>query len=136
MATHDAANERVEKEPAGRYVSAAVGALAAFLIGWIPLIGPILSGIPAGYLRGKNTKEGALTGGLGNFIAAFPLMAFFLFVFGLGTIVGIAEGDVDGVIGLLFLGLLVLLSVAYFIAFGALGGLIGSGISDRGDPTN
>jgi len=116
-----------DREPSGRWISALIGSIVSFLFGWFPIAGPILGGSFAGYLRGQNNKESAITGTIANVIASIP---FFLF-----AIFGVFAQITEGTVGTLF-GWIILVggSLAYFYGLGALGGWIGAEFSSRASP--
>lgn len=121
-------------EPMGRVGAALVGAAVSLFVGWFPLVGPAFGGIAAGYLRGDDVTESALTGTLGNVIASIPLLLLALLFIGLGTIGAIVEGNGDAGLGLVIWLIVFAISFAYFYGLGALGGVLGAKITDRGTP--
>ncbi|RQG95190.1 DUF5518 domain-containing protein [Natrarchaeobius chitinivorans] len=123
-----------QKEPTDRYIAAAIGAVVSFVIGWFPLIGPIVPGVVAGYLRGENTKESAITGTLANVIASIPIVLVLALFFGLGALGTLVEGNGEAALGFGVLLIMVVISFVYYFGFGALGGVIGAELSDRGEP--
>lgn len=128
------AERRREPEPSSRVIAAVIGGVVTFFLGWIPLVGPIPGGVVAGYLRGADVRESTLTGLLANVLASIPgvvLVALFLILGGLGAV---AEGNGEAAMGLALWLIIFVLSFVYYYAFGALGGLIGAKITDRGRP--
>ena len=114
----------MSREPSSRLKASFVGSIGAFFFGILPLVGPIIGGAMAGYLRGSDGAESALTGALATIIASIPL----LLIAGLTGLTAIVGGDSEALVSTI---LLVVLSGAYFYAFGALGGYIGSAFSNR-----
>lgn len=124
------------KDPSSRLLSAGVGALAAIFIGWFPLVGPAISGFAAGYLRGSDAKESAIAGTLGNVIASVPIILILALFMGLGTVGALVGGDGGALVGLFVWLLIFVTSFAYWYGLGALGGVLGAKVTDRGDPTS
>jgi len=121
-------------DPSSRILAAIVGGVISFLIGWIPVVGPIPGGAVAGYLRGDDVKESALTGLLANVLAAVPailLAGLFLVLGGIGAAV---DGDGTAALGIFVWLLIFAGSFLYFFGFGALGGAIGAKLTDRRAP--
>jgi hypothetical protein len=130
----ESAERQTAPEPASRILAAAVGGVVTFILGWIPLIGPIPGGVVAGYLRGSDVTESTLTGLLANVLASIPgvlLAVLFLFLGGLGAVM---EGDGGAAVGLVVWLIIFALAFAYYYALGALGGFIGAKVTDRGEP--
>jgi len=121
-------------EPSGRYLSAFVGGIVSFVVGWIPLIGPAAGGVVAGYLRGSDTKESAITGLVANVIAAIPMMGLALLFMVLGCIGAAAGGEGDAALGLFVCAIIFLASFVYFFVLGAAGGALGAAITNRDAP--
>ena len=123
-------------EPSGRWISAFVGAVVSFFVGSIPFLGPVAGGAVAGYMRGSDTKESALTGTIANVLASIPLVLLFglFMVFG---VIGAASGPGGGeaALGLIVWLLIFGASFLYFWGLGAVGGAIGASITDRRAPT-
>lgn len=121
--------------PSGRLIAAIAGGAVAFFIGIIPLLGPIGGGVVSGYLRGSDTKEGVLTGGLAGLIASIPgaLLAFLFLV--LGGVGALIEGNGEAALGLIVWIAVFLVAIVYMIVFCGLGGAIGAAISNRRAPT-
>lgn len=115
------------KEPSGRLISALIGGLFSLFLGWIPFLGPIMGGGISGYLRGSNRKESVLVGTLANVLASIPFILFAAF----GTVAQVVEGTVNTFVGWVILMIVVLI---YFYGCGAVGGLIGSEFTSRGEP--
>jgi len=63
-----------------RSVTVLIGFFPSFLLMVIPILGPILGGGIAGYLRGQNSKEGSIVGALTNITAVSPFILFWLFI--------------------------------------------------------
>jgi hypothetical protein len=120
--------------PSGRYISGVVGALAAVFLGWLPLIGLIVGGAIAGYLRGSDNKESAISGLVAHGLASIPLMAIIGFFFVFGGIGVVASGDGGAALGLfIWAGIFVVGFVFYFV-MGAIGGVIGAALTSRAEP--
>lgn len=116
-----------QREPSGRWIAAFIGSIVSFVLGWLPFVGPILGGGLAGYLRGQNNRESAITGTIANIIASIPFFFFAIF----GVFAQILEGTVGTFVGWVFL---VVISLTYFYGCGAVGGWIGSEFSNRAQP--
>jgi len=84
-------------------------------------------GILAGYLRGSDRNESALTGALATVLASTLYLGFMALV----LLANAAEGSGGGVLGTI---ILAVLSLGYFYGFGALGGVVGAGITNRNAP--
>lgn len=132
---HQSGATSTKNEPSGRYLSAFVGGIVSFVVGWIPIIGPAAGGVVAGYLRGSDTRESAITGLLANVIASIPMMGLallFMILGGIGAATEGAGGDVA--LGLLFWAGLFAVSFVYFFVLGAAGGALGAAITNRREP--
>jgi len=116
-----------QREPSGRFTAAVIGSVGSFFFGWIPILGPIVGGFIAGYLRGPDKQESALTGVIANVLASIPFLLFAIF----GVFAQIVEGTVNTFLGWI---ILVAISVAYFYGFGAFGGWAGAAFSSRAEP--
>jgi len=144
-------NRQPGPEPTSRLIAALVGGtvgfMAAAVMGVIPLLGLVLGpagllvgGGVAGYLRGSDTKESTITGGLAGALASVPtalLMAAFALLFGFSTIVTPeADGGSAGVgVGIIAIfGVFTLMGVAIAVVMSAVGGAIGAEITDREPP--
>lgn len=133
-------------EPTGRLfavlIGGAVGFAASFLLGLIPFLGLVLGpigmmggGVVAGYLRGSELTESTLTGGLAGLVGIIPsalLGLLFLSVFGFSAI---TEGGGEFAVGFGFIALIFLVALAFNVGLAALGGAIGSAITDRAPPS-
>lgn len=133
-------------EPMGRLVAALIGGVigfvSSFLLGLIPFLGLLLGpigmmggGVVAGYLRGSELSESALTGGLAGLVGIIPSAALgvlFLSVFGFSAI---AEGGGEFAVGFGVIGLIFLVALVFNVGLAALGGAIGSAITDRAPPS-
>ncbi len=121
-------------EPSSRAMASLAGGVVSFFLGWIPLLGPLSGGFVAGYLRGDDTKEGAIVGFLANLLASIPgalFVGLFLVLGGLGAVVdGSGEAALGLVVWLVIFGAI----FVSFYGFGALGGVIGSKVTDRSAP--
>jgi hypothetical protein len=131
-----------QNRPSSRsiYVNALVGAVATFVLSWLPL-SPVLGGAVAGYLQGPDTSRGLRAGALAGGIAAVPVLlgvaAVGTFVLGVPVLAALGGGTDPlgfglGVVGILVvLLLIVLVSLGYFVALSAAGGYLGSVVADR-----
>lgn len=126
--------ESSSDEPSGRYLSALVGGIVSFLVGWIPFVGPAAGGVVAGYLRGRDAKESAITGLIANVLAAVPMMGLAVLFMILGGIGAASEGASDVALGLFLWALIFVASFVYFFALGAAGGALGAAITNRRAP--
>lgn len=126
--------ERRGPEGSSRLVAALVGGVATFFLGLIPILGTMAGGAVAGYLRGNDTKEGVVTGGMAGLVASIPaiLIGFLLIV--LGGIGALAQGDGTAALGIVFWIVIFALAVGFNMALCAAGGAIGAGITDRRIP--
>jgi hypothetical protein len=101
---------------------AAVGALVAFLTGFVPG-SPVLGGLVVGLLRRDDPREGAKVGALAGGLFALPTVLFASLFF--GVFVGASLfGAVPAAFGVVAV-FLFALGTAYTIGLGALGGYIG-----------
>jgi len=103
---------------------------------WLLFAGSALGGGIAGYLRGSNTKESALTGGLAGGIVAIPaLLAGGLFLYISGSVL-IGDASADGVdVGFaLVVAVFFLIAAALSVLLAAIGGAIGAMVTDRPAP--
>lgn len=123
-------------EPTDRKMAALVGGGFTFGMAIIPILGPVLGGGIAGYLRGSNAKESTLTGMLANAVGVSPLilLAGFMFVFGTLESLLVEGGTSEAIAGLWVYSVLFGVPIVYFLICGALGGLVGAVLTDRGDP--
>ena len=115
------------RDPSNRFTAAIIGSIPSFFFGWLPILGPMFGGFVAGYLRGQDKQESALTGTIANIIASIPFFLFAVF----GVFAQIVEGTVDTFIGWVFL---CVISLMYFYGCGAFGGWAGAAFSDRAEP--
>lgn len=122
-------------EPLDRLAAAGLGGAVSFFLGWIPVAGPLLAGVLAGYLRGENRKESTLTGALANVIGSIPSVGFGVLFLGLMGIGVLAQPSPDAWAAFAFWVFVFLLGLVYYYGCGAVGGLAGAALSDRGDPT-
>lgn len=123
-----------QPEPKSRLFAAGIGALVSVVLGWVPLVGPVFGGAAAGYLRGSDGTEGAISGLLGNAIASVPLLLLVLLFLALGGIGAAAQGDGEAAVGMVLWLVIFAGGFAYFYALGALGGLLGAVASNRASP--
>lgn len=135
-------------EPSGRWIAAVIGAAASFTIGvvvsFIPIVGGLLGlagtlvgGGVAGYLRGSDTKESALTGALAGVLVTLPfvlLLAVVMLFFGAMFVEEIAMAGFDGGLFFLVFGVFVMVGVAINAVLSAIGGAIGAMVTDRRPP--
>lgn len=129
-----AGGETTGSDPSGRYLSAFVGGVVSFVVGWVPVVGPAIGGGVAGYLRGSDTKESAISGLLANVLASIPMIglaALFLVLGGMGAA---SDGASDVAIGLVLWAAIFAASFAYFFALGAVGGALGAAATSRRAP--
>lgn len=137
---------KTQQEPMGRLAAALIGGIVGFVISFVlGLIVSFLSvfvalptgGAIAGYLRGANTKESAITGGLSGVIASIPTLVLYGVILLFFGALGVAEGPeaFEGVAGVAIIGVvLFVVGLVLNIGLGALGGAIGAAVSDRQDP--
>lgn len=126
------------EEPSGRWKAAIIGGVASFFLGWIPLVGPAIGGAIAGYLRGSDTKESAITGTIANVLASIPSMLLVVLFFVLGIVGAGSDPTMGGgevVAGLLVWLIIFAVGFVYFWALGAIGGVVGASITDRRGPS-
>lgn len=124
-------------QPSSRFTAAVLGALLSFFVGWVPFLGPIAGGVLAGYLRGEDTKESAITGSIANFLASLPSLGIAALFLSLGVLGAATSSDGGGselAVGLAAWLLIFAVSFLYYWAFGAIGGVLGAAMSDRGYP--
>jgi ribosomal protein L40E len=120
------------QDPASRLMAAGIGGVVSLFGGLLPVIGQILGGVVAGYLRGPDTRESTICGALAGLIASIPSALFFGFLLFLG-IIGSAAGG-GGFEGVVFLGILFVTVIGIYVGLGAAGGFVGAMISDRSPP--
>ncbi|MFC4408496.1 DUF5518 domain-containing protein [Haloarchaeobius iranensis] len=105
----------------GFWINALIGAIAAFVLGFIPF-STVLGGVVAAYLQKgetqmENVKVGAAAGGI---LFLPSLLALFAFGF-----LGLLSGSAEGFIFIMFIGVIgLILAGLYTIGACALGGLI------------
>ena len=106
----------------GTLALAVVGAIAAFLTGFVPG-SPILGGLLVGWLRRDDPSGGATVGALAGFLFALPTAVVASLFF--GVFVGASfVGAIPAASGLLLF-LAFALGAAYTVGLGALGGYLG-----------
>ena len=115
----------------GRVGAILIGGLLTFILGWIPILGPIGGGFVGGYLRGVSTTEGGIVGAASGLVASIPGIALAALVFLLGGIGLAAEWDPEAAGGFAILFGLFLVALAYMAGSAGVGGAIGGAISDR-----
>jgi len=107
----------------GRFLAnAIIGALAGFLLGFVPL-SPLLGGGLAGYLQGGSRSDGLTVGAAAGVVALVPALlagALFAVVFILG-----GPGGRGFLVFLLFGALFLVAGAAYFVGLSAAGGWLG-----------
>ncbi|WP_257300668.1 DUF5518 domain-containing protein [Haloarchaeobius sp. FL176] len=105
----------------GFWINALIGAVAAFVLGFIPF-STVLGGVVAAYLqKGETQMENVKVGAAAGAIFFVPSL---LALFGFGFL-GILTGDATGFIVLMFLGVVLLVMAAiYTVGLCALGGFI------------
>lgn len=134
----DTAKRRLAPEPSGRWLSAVIGGIVTFFLSWLPfigvIVGPIGGGFTAGFLRGANVKESALTGTLANVLASIPGALLVVLLFFLGGLGIISDGTGEAAFGLFVWAVIFLFSFVVFYLLGAIGGVIGAKVTSRGDP--
>ena len=110
--------------PDNELVNALIGAVASFVLGFIPF-SPVLGGAVAGYLqKDSGLRVGAISGGI------LMIPAALLFLFGSAFLPFI--GDIAAGAGIFVIGLFVLVGVGlYTVGLSALGGLIGVYLVDE-----
>lgn len=121
-------------DPSGRYLSAFVGGVVSFVVGWIPVVGPAIGGGVAGYLRGSDTKESAISGLIANVLASIPMMGLAALFLILGGIGAASDGASDVALGLFLWAVIFVASFVYFFALGAAGGALGAAVTNRRAP--
>jgi hypothetical protein len=127
-------------QPSGRsiYLNALIGAIATFVLSWLPL-SPVIGGAVAGYLEGPDTSRGLKAGAISGLIAAIPVViiagAIGAFVVGVPILGAIGSGSGAGFgIGL---GLIVIFAIglvvglAYSVGLSAAGGYLGAVLADQ-----
>jgi len=109
-------------------VNGLIGGVAAIVLGFVPF-SPVLGGAVAGYLEGPDTDGGLRVGVYAGLVAFVPFVLIgFLFggaLLAFAPMMGPRGGMAGalGLVGLLFVGLLVLL---YTVGLSALGGILGA----------
>ena len=121
-------------EPSSRYLSAFAGSVVSFFVGWVPIVGPLAGGAVAGYLRGSDTRESAVSGLIANVLAAIPMMALAALFLLLGGIGAASEGGSDVALGLFLWAVIFAGSFVYFFVLGAVGGALGAALTSRRSP--
>lgn len=104
-------------------LNATLGAVVSILLSFLPFAA-VLGGAVAGYLHvsGSGLREGARVGAISGLIALLPV----LFIFAvLGSILPFLPADV-GALSTVFLVVAVIVSAAYFVGAGAVGGVLGA----------
>lgn len=131
-----AATQRTPSPPSGRYIAGFVGSVVSFIGGWIlPIVGQVCGGIVAGYLRGSDNTESAISGALSGLFAAIPAALLVLLLMFLGLLGSFADGDAaTGIAGIVLFGGILVFVVGFYVVFGAVGGLVGAAITDRAAP--
>lgn len=128
--------DKAGEEPSSRWKAAIIGGVVSFFIGGFPFVGPVAGGAIAGYMRGSDTTESAITGTLANVLASIPLVllgGLFLFL----GVIGAASspgGSGDAALGLVVWLFIFLFGFVYFWGLGAVGGAIGASMSDKRAP--
>jgi len=127
--------------PVSVLVSAGITGLLSLFGGIIPVLGvifvtlgPFAGGAAGGYLRGDDVKEGALVGGAGTCAVLVPLGLLAAALFGLGFVASVSGGDPAGAVGSFLFAVIGLVFAAIYVAIGAVGGFVGSSVSDRKRP--
>lgn len=118
-----------EESAPNTLLNALIGGVVGVVLSFVPF-SPVLGGAVAGYLEGGEYSSGAQVGGLAGAVA------FFLFVVlvGIGLFfVPVLSTPGSGVPVTLWITLLagVLLTAAYTIGFGAVGGVLGIYLKER-----
>lgn len=122
------------QEPMDRYPAAGIGGGVALVVGFfLPIVGQVGGGAVTGFLRGPDAKESTICGGISGLIAAIPAMVIFGLLLFLGAIGSMSEGA-SALGGIVAVGLILVLFVAIYAGLGALGGFIGSILTDREAP--
>lgn len=114
----------------GLWTSALLGAVVTFVTSFVPF-SPVIGGGVAGYVRRGSREVGARTGAISGLVATVPLVVVFAFV-GIGILT--TGGAMTGFVGAVFL-LSLLVSAAYFVVLGGLGGYLGVILGERNDRT-
>lgn len=104
-------------------MNAVIGAIVTIVLSFLPL-SPVLGGVAAGYLQRGGQRDGAKVGGLAGLLAAVPLFVSLLLVVPLFVFApfGVPVLPVNPIV---FAVLLFLLLIAYTVALGIIGGIVG-----------
>ena len=102
--------------------AAVVGALVAFLIAFVPG-SPFVGGVVAGWLVREDRGRGAVAGVLAGFLFSLPTFLATAIIFSVAVGISLL-GAVPAAFGLLLV-VFALLSVAYTLGLGAIGGYVG-----------
>lgn len=106
-------------------LNALIGAVVTVVLSWVPL-SPVLGGAVAGYLE---ADDGLTVGAISGAIASIPLFGVLLLAV---LFLPIAGGDpVFAAVGVVFVLVALVLALAYGVALGALGGVIGVYLHDE-----
>jgi hypothetical protein len=112
-------------ERGGMGLGVFVGFLLMLLIGWVPVLGPLLAGVVAGILAQGGVGKGALAGFLSGVMAAIILgllVAFWSLV---------KLGPLEAILGGLATFWVALILSAGAALFGLIGGIIGGAMVEK-----
>lgn len=116
--------------------NAIVGGVVTAVTSFVPF-SPVLGGLAAGYLQGRDRTDGIRVGAYAGLVAAVPvvLLSAFLVVgaVAVATELSLAAPMLIGVAGLA-VGLIVI--VAYLVGLSALGGYLGVALGERADQSD
>jgi hypothetical protein len=115
----------LKDERGGMGLGVFVGFLLMLLIGWIPVLGPLLAGVVAGILAQGGVGKGALAGFLSGILAAIILGSLVAF-YGL-----VKLGPMAALLGGLATFTAALLLSAGAAFFGLIGGIIGGAMVEK-----
>jgi hypothetical protein len=118
-------NKFLSDERGGMGLGVLVGFLLMLLIGWIPVLGPLLAGVVAGILAQGGVGEGALAGFLSGIMAAI-ILGLLVTLWGL-----VNFGPLEALLGGLATFWVALLLSAGAALFGLIGGIIGGAMVEK-----
>lgn len=109
-------------------LNAVIGAVASVVLSFLPFAA-VLGGAIAGYLQvsEKDVGEGARVGALSGVIALVPVL---LLLFALGSFIPFLPFEI-GALSLVVLVVVLVVTSAYFVGAGALGGALGAYLVDE-----
>jgi hypothetical protein len=111
------------------FVNAVLGAVATLVLTPLVPFAPVLGGLVAGYLEGRDRDAGLRVGAVSGAVALIPLVLVGFFaanVFLFFVDVSMGPGWVMGGFGILALAFVVVFAAVYTVGLSALGGWLGN----------